>query len=92
MVNRSYTKFQERELILREHLALDRTILANERTFLGYIRTSLTLFVVGVTFIKFFNILFLAIMGWIFILVGILIFIFGLIKYVRTKNQINSVK
>jgi len=32
------------QLILRDHLALDRTELANERTLLAYIRTSLALF------------------------------------------------
>ena len=35
------------QLILRDHLAADRTVLANERTFLAYIRTTLTLFVAG---------------------------------------------
>lgn len=36
-------------------LARNRTILANERTFLSYIRTSIMLAVSGVTLIKFFG-------------------------------------
>jgi putative membrane protein len=41
-----------KQLILRDHLALDRTILANERTFLAYIRTTLALVVVGATLVQ----------------------------------------
>ncbi|MDQ3393332.1 MAG: DUF202 domain-containing protein [Bacteroidota bacterium] len=35
------------KLSLSEQLALDRTILANERTFLSYMRTSLTILLLG---------------------------------------------
>lgn len=47
-----YHKFNPREFILRDWLALDRTVLANERTFLAYTRTSLTLVLAGLTGIK----------------------------------------
>ena len=43
-----------KDMILRDHLALDRTKLANERTLLAYMRTAIMLFVSGVTFIKIF--------------------------------------
>ncbi|MBL8031437.1 MAG: DUF202 domain-containing protein, partial [Candidatus Doudnabacteria bacterium] len=36
-------------LILRDHLAVDRTRLAVERAFLAYIRTGLTFLVAGVS-------------------------------------------
>jgi putative membrane protein len=42
------------ELILADHLALDRTRLANERTLLAYIRTAFMLVVAGVTALKLF--------------------------------------
>ena len=48
--SRPYTGLED-QLILRDHLAADRTILANERTFLAYIRTALTLFVAGLSFV-----------------------------------------
>lgn len=41
-------------MILRDHLAYDRTVLANERTLLSYIRTSIALFAAGGTLIKVF--------------------------------------
>ena len=39
------------ELILRDKLAIDRTVLANERTLLAYVRTALTLFLVGISLV-----------------------------------------
>jgi putative membrane protein len=42
-------QFIAEELILRDHLALDRTRLANERTLLAYLRTALMLMVAGAT-------------------------------------------
>lgn len=42
------------ELILRDHLAIDRTHLANERTFLAYARSALACLVGGVTLQKLF--------------------------------------
>ena len=50
-----YDNFDAQEFILRDWLALDRTVLANERTFLAYGRTSLGLFLSGVTLIKVFK-------------------------------------
>jgi len=39
------------EIILRDHLALERTKLANERTLLSYVRTSLYLLLGGIAFL-----------------------------------------
>ena len=39
-------------MILRDHLAIDRTKLANQRTLLSFIRTSLMLVASGVTIMK----------------------------------------
>ncbi len=48
-----YERFKYQELVLRDELAIDRTVLANERTFLSYLRTSLSFAVVGGTILKF---------------------------------------
>jgi putative membrane protein len=50
-----YTKFSGRDLTLNDHLAIDRTILSNERTLLAYGRTALALVIVGGSCIKFFD-------------------------------------
>lgn len=47
-----YQSFEEEELILRDELAIDRTILANERTLLAYVRTGLAFAIVGGTCLK----------------------------------------
>jgi len=51
-----YARFSGREIILRDHLAIDRTILANQRIFLTHLSFALTTVIAGVTipiFLKF---------------------------------------
>lgn len=48
-----YKNFTTKELILRDHLAIDRTVLSNETTLFSYIRTSLALIAAGATLIHF---------------------------------------
>jgi putative membrane protein len=52
-VDTPYHRFADDELILRDELAIDRTLLANERTLLAYMRGGVALFLAGVTFIHF---------------------------------------
>jgi putative membrane protein len=50
-----YNPFKTRmidEELIREHLALERTKLANERTLLSYIRSSLYLFIGGLALLQ----------------------------------------
>jgi putative membrane protein len=91
MADEPYSKFLKDELILRDYLAAERTALANERTFLAYIRTALTLSVVGITFIKFFGSLMVFILGWIFVPIGIITFIIGLIRFRKMRALIRTV-
>lgn len=72
-----YTRYLYSELILRDQLAIDRTVLANERTFLAYCRTFLALILTGTGFIKFFDTPFMKMTGYAFIVIGILIFLLG---------------
>jgi putative membrane protein len=69
------------QVIAHDRDAVIRTVLANQRTFLAYIRTALTLFVAGVTFVKFFESLVVVIIGWIFIPLGVATFFVGLWRY-----------
>lgn len=83
------------ELILRDHLAADRTILANERTFLAYIRTALTLFIAGLSFVHF-DILNSpwadGCIGGSFMLIGIVTFVLGFYRYNHKKKIIREIK
>lgn len=75
---------------LRDYFALQRTIMANERTLLAYIRTSLAFFIVGCSLIKFFNLIYAFILGWIFVLVSILIILVGFLRYRFFKLKIEN--
>lgn len=61
--------------------AIVRTIMANQRTFLAYLRTALTLFVAGVTFVRFFETPWVVAIGWGFIPLGVATAVVGLWRY-----------
>ncbi|MGL4911655.1 MAG: DUF202 domain-containing protein [Romboutsia sp.] len=50
-VYETYSQYSE-NMILRDHLAVDRTLLANERTYLSYLRTVVSFIVAGLTLWK----------------------------------------
>jgi putative membrane protein len=81
----AYTHVDEKRMVLRDYLAIDRTVLSNQNTFLAYVRTALTLFVAGVTFIRFFDNNIVESVGWVFVPVGIATFIIGAIRYNKIR-------
>ncbi len=84
-----YSGYDVSRMILRDHLAADRTTLSNQNTFLAYVRTALTLFVAGVTFVRFFETTLVEIIGWIFMPIGIMTFFIGLYRYNRLRIILN---
>ncbi len=78
------------DLILRDHLAIDRTILSTENTFLAYIRTSVTMMAAGVTLMHFSTTLFMKIIGFLCIVASIFLLVFGFKRTSRLKNKIYS--
>jgi len=89
MINSNYNPyehFSNGEIILRDRLAMDRTILANERTLLAYARTALAFSGAGVSLIKFFDWPAAAIIGCIMIPVGIIIGLIGVIRFIALQR------
>ena len=82
----------EKEIPVRDCLAVERTVLANERTFLSFLRTALTLFAAGVTFIQFFNSVWLEWLGWIFIPISIILVLLGCLSYKKMKGAISGLE
>ena len=82
-----YARFLESDLTLRDYLAIDRTVLANERTFLSYVNTALALVVAGVSLIKFFTTGILSTVGALLIFGGVLVFGIGLRTFVRGHKK-----
>jgi len=86
-----YAKVDLSDMQLRDLLAADRTKLSNQNTFLAYIRTALTLFVAGVTFIQFFGNLVYEVIGFAFIPVGLITFLVGFVRYNRLRTALRKI-
>lgn len=81
-----------KELILREQLALQRTTLANQSTFLSFLRTSMYFLVAGLSIenvLKLENSLLFEIS---FFVVSFVILFFGILNYFRNKSSISKSK
>jgi putative membrane protein len=87
-----YKKFIEKDLPLGDQLAAARSILANERTFLSYQRTAITLFVTGISFVQFFDIEWITFIGWIFIPASFTTMLLGVLRYVRMRDLIRNLE
>jgi putative membrane protein len=83
---RPYDRFRERDLTLNDYLAIDRTVLANERTLLSYVRTGLTLVIIGGSALKFFDSQVFTVVGWVFIACGAVVFFIGWRRYRHTDG------
>ena len=77
-------------MILRDYLATDRTHLANERTFLAYIRTCIGLFATGAALINFVENAALVIFGYIFIILSLVLFLYGFSRFIRMVRKIKK--
>lgn len=83
--------FRNREpLILRDHLALERTRLSNERTLLSYVRSSLYLLVGGVAMIQVEGFGNLHYAGYLALLLSALSLLVGLFRFHRLRDQLDQ--
>lgn len=90
MMNESpYTRFDKNDLILRDELAIDRTLLANERTLLAYLRSGMALLIAGVSIIHFSQENWFWVVGIGCIPTGIIISIIGVVRYWRMNKSIS---
>ncbi|MHA8096502.1 DUF202 domain-containing protein [Aquirufa antheringensis] len=81
-----------KDLILRENLAIQRTIMANQTTFLSFVRTSMYFLVAGLSVQ---NIIQLAHVDWAFLLlygISALLMLLGTLNYFRQKKLIQEAK
>lgn len=79
-----------KDLVLREHLAIERTKLANETTLLAYVRTGLYFVVAGSTLGQLMHTMFWNIMGIPLVGMGLIIVLIGFIRYMRLKKSIEA--
>lgn len=76
-----YAGFDTHGLTLRDELAIDCTRLANERTFLAYLRSGMALLIAGITIIHFARPGWFQIAGLALLPVGLAAGLIGLIRY-----------
>jgi putative membrane protein len=87
-----YSRFNKDDLILRDELAIDRTLMANERTLLAFLRSGAALFIAGVSIMHF------SMVGWFWMIglacipSGIITVIIGILRYRKMKNTIANVR
>lgn len=78
----------DEKVILRDYLAIERTRLANERTLLSYIRSSLYLLLGGIAFFQlkeFTNFRYLAFLSFVF---SIIFFVIGVYRFTILKRSL----
>ncbi len=87
-----YARFAEEEIILRDYLAVDRTVLANERTFLSYVRTALAFAAGGVTLIHFFDSAYATVTGYVLLPMAAIVFVVGIQRFLYYRRRLRSVE
>lgn len=92
MKDEPYSKYCSDTLILRDELAIDRTLLANERTLLSYLRFAVTLFIAGVSIIHFSNEEWFRVLGIACIPTGVITGIVGVARYRRMHQSIVRIR
>ena len=90
--SKPYQRFLREELILRDELAIDRTLLANERTLMAYIRLSITMVIAGVSIIHFAMEKWFETIGFLCVPIGIAAGILGWIRYQRMDLEIREIR
>lgn len=85
------SKFENRdEIILRDYLSLERTKLANERTLLSYIRSSLYLLLGGIAIIQLEGFESIKFIGYISLGFTIILVIIGVYRFQKLNRQLKN--
>ncbi|GAA0761322.1 DUF202 domain-containing protein [Psychroflexus lacisalsi] len=84
----------EDRIILRDHLAMERTKLANERTLLSYLRSSLYLLLGGVGLVSIKDTIFedVKVIGYVAVVFSIIFLAVGIIRYIQLKRHLRTFK
>lgn len=77
-----------KDLILRERLALQRTVLANQSTFLAFLRTSMYFLIAGLSLKNLLKIENSTEIEIVLFIVSFVIFVLGIVNYFKHKKSI----
>ncbi|WP_202912398.1 DUF202 domain-containing protein [Sphingobacterium olei] len=79
-----------KDLILRERLAIQRTHLANQTTCLAFLRTAMYFFVAGLSIDSFFSFSESHFTMWLFFTVSIVLITYGIFNFWKNRAKILS--
>jgi putative membrane protein len=88
-----YNPFKSRmidEKLIREHLALERTKLANERTLLSYIRSSLYLFIAGLAILQIKEYTHVQWLGYLSLFICVVFITIGVYRYIHLNRKLRK--
>jgi len=81
---------KKEEIILRDHLAMERTKLANERTLLSYTRTSLYLVLGGIAFLGMKDLEEIKGLGYFSLSLSIVVLVIGILRFHQLKKHLKK--
>jgi len=87
-----YLRFLDGELILRDELAIDRTLLANERTVLAYLRSAAALVLAGASIMHFSHESWFWALGIACMPAGVVVGGFGSVRFFRMNRKISAIR
>jgi len=79
-----------KDLILREKLALERTVLANQSTFLSFLRTSLYFLIAGISIKNLTATEYGNVIEIVFIVISLSVLFTGILNYFKQKKRITT--
>lgn len=80
----------EEQIILRDYLAIERTRLANERTLLSYIRSSLYLLLGGIAFFQLKELANFHYLGILSLFFSSIFFVIGIYRFTLLKKSLKK--
>ncbi len=78
----------EKQIILRDVLAIDRTALANERTLLAYVRTAVGLGATGFGLLELVEAAWSFWVGWTLVALGLVFAVVGAVRFVQVRFRV----
>lgn len=79
-----------KDLILRERLAIERTQMANDTTLLAFMRTALYFSIAGMSVNRLLNVSYGSVIEIVFWSIAIVILVIGLYKYRKQKQRLKD--
>lgn len=84
--------YQKKEaIILRDHLSIERTKLANERTLMSYLRTSLYLVLGGIAFLGMQDLKEIRILGYLLLSLSLIVLVVGIVRFSQLRRHLRRI-